>query len=124
MNPTELQTILSTVLREQEQRFTQLIETLRLGNGVATQATLAQTTCSGQRKLQPPQLPHIEAYVADIENPTHLEDWLKRFEMSLFCAATKKRQWFWPQNFQLMPSPSFESAVSQKKSQTIRTKRQ
>ena len=87
MNSTELQTILSTVLRQQEQRFTQLMETLRLANGVAIQATPTQTTCSEQRNSHPPQLLDIEAYVADIENPTHLEDWLKRFEMSLLCAA-------------------------------------
>jgi hypothetical protein len=84
MNSTELQTILSTVLREQEHRFTQLIETLSLANGGATQAMMAQTTFSEQRNLHPPQLPDIEAYVADIDNPTHFEDWLKRFEMSLF----------------------------------------
>jgi len=87
MNSTELQTILSTVLRQQEQRFTQLMETLRLANGVATQATPTQATCSEQRNSHPPHLLDIEAYVADIENPTHLEDWLKRFEMSLLCAA-------------------------------------
>jgi hypothetical protein len=92
MNPSDLQTILSTVLREQEQRhaaairdqeqrFTQLFETLRLANGV-TQATLPE-----QRNAPPPQLPDIEAYMADIDNPTHFEDWLKRFEMSLSCAA-------------------------------------
>jgi hypothetical protein len=94
MNPTELQTILSTLLHEQEQRhaaafceqlnrFTQLIETLRVANGV-TPTTPIQAMLLETRNSPPPQLPDIEAYV---ENPTHFEDWLKRFEMSLYCAA-------------------------------------
>ena len=33
-----------------------------------------------QRNAPPPQLTDIEAYVADMENLTHFEDWLKRFE--------------------------------------------
>jgi hypothetical protein len=52
MNSTELQSVLSavlreqeqrnaTALREQEQRFTQLLETLRLGNGAANNANRA-----------------------------------------------------------------------------------
>jgi hypothetical protein len=92
MNPPDLQTILSTVLREQEQRhaaavrdqeqiFMQLFETLHLANCV-TQAMLPE-----QRNAPPLQLLDIETYVADIDNPTHFEDWLKRFEMSLSCAA-------------------------------------
>ena len=52
MNPTDLQTILSTVLRDQEQRFTQLFETLRVANGV-TQATLPE-----QRNAPPPVTGH------------------------------------------------------------------
>jgi hypothetical protein len=77
----------ATALREQEQRFTQLLETLRLGNGAANNETQAAIKSTEQRNSPPPQLPDIEAYVADIENPTHFEDWLKSFEMSLLCAA-------------------------------------
>lgn len=89
MDATGLQSILSTLLREQESRFIKLIETLRSSNGVtngAAQAT-APSTCSEHKNSAPPQLPDIEAYVADPDNATHFEDWLKRFEMSLHCAA-------------------------------------
>ena len=76
------------MLREQVQRFIQLIETFRVGNGAATHAAQAATRPTEQSKAPPPpQLTDIEAYVADMENPTHFEDWLKRFEMSLLCAA-------------------------------------
>jgi len=59
-----------------------------VGNGAATHAAQAATRPTEQSKAPPPpQLTDIEAYVADMENPTHFEDWLKRFEMSLLCAA-------------------------------------
>lgn len=75
------------MLRELEQRFTQLIETLRVDNGAATHAAQAGSRPTEKRNALPPQLTDIEAYVADLGNPTHFEDWLKRFEMSLLCAA-------------------------------------
>jgi hypothetical protein len=36
-----------------------------------------------------PQLSDIESFVVDVENPTHLTDWLRCFEISLLCAAPK-----------------------------------
>lgn len=100
MEVTGLQTILSTLLHEQEQRhttamreqesrFIKLIETLRLGNGVTDSGvqTTSAKTCTENKKPVPPQLPDIEAFVADSENVTHFEDWLNRFEMALHCAA-------------------------------------
>ena len=35
MNPTDLQSVLSAVLREQEQRFVQLLDTLRVGHSTS-----------------------------------------------------------------------------------------
>jgi len=42
-----------------------------------------------------PQLLDIESYVVDVEDQTHLDNWLKRFEISLLCAGPKirRRQW-------------------------------
>jgi len=58
-----------------------------VGNGAATHAAQAATRLTEQRNAPPLQLTDIEAYVADMENPTHFEDCLKRFEMSLLCAT-------------------------------------
>jgi len=58
-----------------------------VGNGAATHAAQATSRPTEQRNASPPQITDIEAYVADMENSTHFEDWLKRFEMSLLCAA-------------------------------------
>jgi len=76
MNSAELQSILAAVLREQEQRFPQLIETLRVGNGQATHTAQAASRPTEQTNAPPPQLTDIEAYVADMENLTHYEAWL------------------------------------------------
>jgi hypothetical protein len=73
MNPADLQSILSAVLRQQEQwnaaglrdqeeRFAQLTDTLRVANGVP-----AAITPTEQRNSQPPQLPDIDAYVVDMD---------------------------------------------------------
>jgi len=56
MKSAELQSILAGVLREQEQRFTQLIETLRVGNDAKTHAAQAASTPTEQRNASPPQL--------------------------------------------------------------------
>jgi transposase InsO family protein len=82
MNPADFQSVLSAVLREQEQRFVQLLDALRVG-----QSTAAATTPPAQRNSPLPQLSDIESFVMDAENPTHFDDWLKRFEISLLCAA-------------------------------------
>jgi hypothetical protein len=34
-----------------------------------------------------PQLSNSESWVVDVEDPTHFDDWLKRFEISRLCAA-------------------------------------
>jgi hypothetical protein len=36
-----------------------------------------------------PQLSDVESFVVDVANPTHFDDWLRRFEISLMCAAPK-----------------------------------
>jgi len=84
MNPTDFQSFLAAVLREQEQRFFQLLDALRVGHG--TSATVAPPA---QGNSPPPQLSDIESFVVDVENPTHFNDWLRRFEISLMCAAPK-----------------------------------
>jgi len=87
MNPSELQSILAAVLREQEQRFVQLLDTLRVGQ--STSAAIVPPT-QGNSPLS--QLSDIESFVVDVENPTHFDDWLRRFEISLLCAAPKIRE--------------------------------
>jgi hypothetical protein len=57
---------------------------LRVGQG-----TSAVITPQAQGNSPLPQLPDIESFVMDMENPTHFDDWLKRFEISLLCAAPK-----------------------------------
>jgi len=84
MNPTQLQSVLAAVLREQEQRFVQLLNTLRVGQ--STSAAIVPPT-QGNSPL--PQLLDIESFVVDVENPTHFDDWLRHFEISLLCAAPK-----------------------------------
>jgi hypothetical protein len=51
--------------------------------------TPAAMTPPEQRNSPPTQLMDIETYVVDMDNQTHFKDWLKRFEMSLLCAAPK-----------------------------------
>jgi hypothetical protein len=130
MNPVDLQSILSAVMREQEQwnaealqdqkqRFAQLIDMLRVANGIP-----AAITPTEQRNSQPPQLPDIEAYVVDKDNPTHFEDWLKRFEMLLLCAAPKISDKEKAMVLATKLSLSSVSAVSPKTLQNTRTKRQ
>jgi len=63
-----------------------------VGNGAVTHAAQAATRPTEQRNASPPQLTDIEAYVADMENCTHFEDWLKRFEMSFMCGTKHRRQ--------------------------------
>ena len=104
MNPTKLQTILQTLLHEQEernaaaiqrqeQRFVQLLDTLRVGTSVQNGGSAGVTDAmaailpNGQKHLPAARLPDIEVFMADMENPSHFEDWLKRFEMSLQCTA-------------------------------------
>jgi len=82
MNPTDLQSVLSAVLREQEQRFVQLLDALRVGH--STSAAVAPPT---QRNSPLPQLSDIESFVVDVVNPTHFDDWLRRFKVPLLCAA-------------------------------------
>jgi hypothetical protein len=63
-------------IREQENRFVQLIESLRSANG-ATQgvsngvAESSAITPPERKNSAPPQLPDIEAFVADPENAMH-----------------------------------------------------
>jgi hypothetical protein len=100
MNAAELQTILSTVLRQQEernaealrgqeQRFVQLLDTLRVGLSIQNGApNAAAAMLAGETKDVPTtRLPAIEAFMADKEDTSHFEDWLKRFEMSVQCTA-------------------------------------
>jgi hypothetical protein len=84
MNPTDLQIVHSVVLREQEQRFVQLLDALRMGH-----STSAAVAPAAQGNSPPPQLSDIESFVVDVENPTNFDDWLRRFEISLLCAAPK-----------------------------------
>jgi hypothetical protein len=84
MKPTDFQSVLTVVLREQEQRFVQLLDVLRVGHG--TSATIPPPA-QGNSPL--PQLSDIESFVVDAENPTHFDDWPRRFEISLMCAAPK-----------------------------------
>jgi len=103
MNPTYLQSVLSAMLREQEQRnaavlreqeqhFVQLLDALRVDH--STSAAVAPPT-QGNSPL--PQLSNIESFVVDAENLTHFDDWLRRFEISLLCAAPnivkRRRPW-------------------------------
>jgi hypothetical protein len=72
------------VLREQEQRFVQLLDALRVGH-----STSAAVAPQAQGNAPLPQLSDIESFVADVENPTHFDDWLMRFEISVLCAVPK-----------------------------------
>jgi hypothetical protein len=63
MNPTDFQSVLSAVLREQEQRFVQLLDTLRVGH--STSAAVAPPT---QGKSPLPQLSDNESFVVNVEN--------------------------------------------------------
>jgi hypothetical protein len=69
MNPTELQSVLSAIFREQEQCFVQLLDALRVG-----QSTSAAITPLAQGNSPLPQLSDIESVMMDVENPTHFED--------------------------------------------------
>jgi hypothetical protein len=84
MNSTDFQSVLSAVFREQEQRFLQLLDALRVGH--STSATVAPKA-QGYSTL--PQPSDIESFVADVENKTHFDDWLRCLEISLLCAAPK-----------------------------------
>jgi hypothetical protein len=140
MDAASLQTILTTILSEQEQRHTQavreqesrfvkIIESLRSVNGATYGVSngVAQTsaiTPSERKNSAPPQLPDIEAFVADPDNATHFEDWLKRFEMSLHCAAPdiadKEKQMVLSTKLSTeVFTQSSGKAASRKKSQTI-----
>jgi hypothetical protein len=88
MNSTYFQGVVSAVLREQEQRFVQLLDALRIGH-----STSVAVAPPAQGNWPLPQLLDIEFFVADVENPTHFDDWLKRFEISLWCAAPKIAKW-------------------------------
>jgi hypothetical protein len=69
MNTKNFQSVLSAVLREQEQSFVQLLDALRVGH--STSAAVAPLT-QGNSPL--PQLSDIESFVVDVENPTHFDD--------------------------------------------------
>jgi hypothetical protein len=84
MNPTDFQSVLSAVLREQEQRFVHLPDALRGGH-----STSAAVAPPAQGNSPLPQLSDIESFVVDVENPTHFDDWLRRFEIYLLCATPK-----------------------------------
>ena len=75
--------------RVQEQRFVQLLDTLRVGLSVQNGApNAAAAMLAGETKEVPTtRLPATEAFVADKEDTSHFEDWLKRFEMSVQCTA-------------------------------------
>ena len=69
MNTTDFQSVLAAVFREQEQRYVQLFDALRVGHCTsATVAPLAQ----GNSPL--PQPSDIESFVVDVENATHFDD--------------------------------------------------
>jgi hypothetical protein len=72
------------VLREQEQRFVQLLDALRVGH--STSAAIAPQT---QGNSQLPQLSDIESFAVDVVNPTDFDDWLRHFEIPLLCADPK-----------------------------------
>ena len=84
MNPTDFQSLLAAVLREQEQRFVQLLDGLRVGH-----SSSAAVAPPAQGNSPLPQLAGIESFVVEVENPTHFDDWLRQFEISLMCAAIK-----------------------------------
>jgi hypothetical protein len=73
------------VLKEQEQRFVQLLDTLR--GGGHNPSTVVAPSASGNSPL--PQLSDIESFMADVENTTHFDDWLRCFEISLQYIAPK-----------------------------------
>jgi hypothetical protein len=52
-------------------------------------STLAAVASPAQGNLPLPQLSDIESFMVDVENLTHFVEWLRRFEISLLCAATK-----------------------------------
>jgi hypothetical protein len=84
MNPTDLQSVLSAVLREQEQRLVQLLEALRVAR---SSSEAVAPPAQGNLPLR--QLSDIESFVVDVKNLTHFDEWLRRFEISLLCAAPK-----------------------------------
>jgi hypothetical protein len=84
MNPTDLQSALSAVLREQEQHFVQLLDALSVGNSAPVAIMLP---AQGNSSL--PQLSDTESFVVDVENLTHFNEWLKHSKISLLCAAPK-----------------------------------
>jgi hypothetical protein len=84
MNPTDLQSVLSTVRRAKGQCLVQLHDAPRVG-----QSTSAAILPPAQGNSPLAQLSDIESFVVDVENPTHFVDWLKRFEISQLCAASK-----------------------------------
>ena len=84
MNPTDIQSVLSAVLREKEQCIVQLLDALRVGR-----CTSAAVAPPAQGNLLLPQLSDIESFVVDVENLTQFDDWLRRFEISVLRAAPK-----------------------------------
>jgi hypothetical protein len=54
--------------------------------------TSAAITPPAQRNSPLPQLSDIEYFVMDVENPAQFDNWLKRFEISLLCVASKIRE--------------------------------
>jgi hypothetical protein len=61
-----------------------VFDALRVGR-----SNSAAITPPAQGNSPLPQLSDIESFVMDVENRTHFDDWLKRFEISVLCAASK-----------------------------------
>jgi hypothetical protein len=63
MNPTDPQSVLSAVPREQERRFVQLLNARRVGHNFS-----AAVAPPAQGNSPLPQLSDIESFVMDVEN--------------------------------------------------------
>jgi hypothetical protein len=74
---TDFQSVLSAVLREQQQCSVQHLDALRVGH--STSAAIVPPA-KGNSPLK--QLSDIESFLVDVENPTY-------FKISLLCAAPK-----------------------------------
>jgi len=110
------------VLREQEQRFVQLLNAPRVGH-----STSAAVAPAAQGNSTIPQLSDIESFLVDVENPTLFDDWLRRFEISLLCSTPKISE---KENTMVLTTKlstdvfvEFRNVVSLKTLQTTVTKR-
>ena len=93
-------TTVATRIKNERYRFSKR----SFGRSQRTRATLRSASQCAQRRghnastvvapsaLGNSPLPHlsdIESFVVDIENPTHFNDWVRRFKISLQCPAPK-----------------------------------